>query len=107
MSDCCSSAPKKSDCCSSSSDNKKKKNLDYIVVIVFVSLIVGSLAVFFSLSSSKQNIVDNDLDLDLDQYRSNSIPEDCRLPIYESRIESWKEHLSHHQNTLYCLDYFD
>ena len=44
--------------------------------------------------------------VDLSKYRSESIPEDCRLPGYESDVEAWKEHLSHHQNTLYCLDYY-
>ena len=43
---------------------------------------------------------------ELTKYRSEDIPEDCRLPEYENSVESWKEHLSHHKETLYCLDYF-
>lgn len=44
---------------------------------------------------------------ELDKYRSEEIPEECRLPEYEDDLNSWKEHLSHHENTLYCLDYYN
>ncbi len=43
---------------------------------------------------------------DLNKYRSENIPEECRIPNYENDVQAWKEHLSHHQNTLYCLDYY-
>ena len=43
---------------------------------------------------------------DLDKYRSEEIPEACRLPEDRDDIESWKQHLGHHQNTLYCLEYY-
>ncbi|MFQ5531699.1 MAG: hypothetical protein ACE5ES_03735 [Candidatus Nanoarchaeia archaeon] len=43
----------------------------------------------------------------LEKYRSTNIPEECRLPKYENSIEEWKEHLSHHKPTWYCLeDYY-
>ena len=35
----------------------------------------------------------------------SSLPEECRKPEGQD-IDSWKEHLGHHQNTLYCLDYY-
>lgn len=44
---------------------------------------------------------------ELDKYRSENIPEECRLPEYEDDLDWWKQHLSHHQNTLYCLDYYN
>jgi hypothetical protein len=90
------------DCCSS---NKDKKAMDYIVIAVVLLLLVGSVIVGFGFTTSKEVVIEEDLDLD--QYRGEGIPIDCRLPTYESRIESWKEHLSHHENTLYCLDYFE
>ncbi len=90
------------DCCNVKGRNKKV--LDYIAIGVVVLLLVGSVVVGLSLSSSDDVIVAGDLDLE--QYRSEDIPVDCRLPVYESRIESWKEHLGHHENTLYCLEYF-
>lgn len=80
-----------------------KKILDYIVLGFVLFLLVGSLIVMNIFSSSEEVVED----LDLDKYRSDGIPLECRLPIYESRIESWKEHLSHHKNTLYCLEYFE
>lgn len=90
------------DCCSMDRD---KKVLDYVVIGVVVLLLIGSLAVGISFSFSKKVFASKDLDLS--QYRSENIPKDCRLPIYESRIESWKEYLSHHEDTNYCLDYFN
>jgi len=82
-----------------------KKNLDYVVIGVVVVLLIGSIVFGLSFSSSENVKVSEDLDLE--KYRSEDIPQDCRLPIYESRIESWKEHLSHHENTHYCLEYFE
>ena len=84
---------------------KNKKVLDYIGIGVVVLLLVGSVIVGLNLSSSKDVIVESDLNLE--KYRSEDLPADCRLPVYESRIESWKEHLSHHEETLYCLEYFE
>jgi len=105
--DCCSSkkSEKQEKGCSNSNDSKK--NLDYVIILVLAFLLIGSLIIFFTISSKNHDVVDDGQDLNLEKYRSNNIPEDCRLPTYETRIESWKEHLSHHQNTLYCLDYFD
>ena len=91
------------DCCSV--DGVDKKTLDYIGIGVVVLLLVGSFLLLFDSSSAEEVTVN--VDLDLEQYRSEDIPSDCRLPIYESRIESWKQHLSHHEKTLYCLDYFE
>ena len=82
-----------------------KKNLDYVVIGVVAVLLIGS--IIFGLSFSSSENVKVSEDLDLEKYRSEDIPQDCRLPIYESRIESWKEHLSHHENTHYCLEYFE
>jgi len=90
------------DCCS---DGSNKKTLDYIAIGVVVLLLVGSVAFGLSFSSSEDDVVSDDLDLE--KYRGDGIPLDCRLPVYESRIESWKEHLTHHENTLYCLEYFE
>ena len=44
---------------------------------------------------------------ELSKYRSKDIPEVCRLPDYDNNINKWKEHLSHHEETLYCLDYLN
>ncbi|MDP2628306.1 MAG: hypothetical protein Q8P15_00215 [Nanoarchaeota archaeon] len=43
---------------------------------------------------------------ELEKYRSLEIPEECRLPEYENDLNWWKQHLSHHQNTWYCLEYY-
>jgi hypothetical protein len=33
------------------------------------------------------------------------VPQECQKPAGQD-IQSWKEHLGHHDNTKYCLDYF-
>ena len=44
-------------------------------------------------------------DSELSKYSSADLPEECRLPEGQD-VNSWKEHLGHHQNTFYCLDYY-
>ena len=36
---------------------------------------------------------------------SGNMPQECQKPEGQD-LQSWKEHLGHHQNTLYCLDYY-
>lgn len=74
--------------------------------IILILLIVS-----FILSSGilNGNSVENNLDNknpELEKYRSEEIPEECRLSIYEDNLEWWKQHLSHHKETLHCLDYY-
>ena len=34
-----------------------------------------------------------------------NIPQECQPPAGQD-INAWKEHLGHHENTKYCLEYF-
>lgn len=36
---------------------------------------------------------------------SASIPQECKLPDGQD-LTAWKEHLGHHENTKYCLNYY-
>ena len=36
---------------------------------------------------------------------SGNMPEECKVPAGQD-LNSWKEHLGHHENTKYCLDYY-
>lgn len=78
----------------------KKTILWIIVGIVLLLIILKS----FNLISFGSNANSNSAG-ELEKYRSESIPEECRLPQNQN-LESWKEHLGHHENTLYCLDYY-
>ncbi|MFA4952766.1 MAG: hypothetical protein WC584_00935 [Candidatus Pacearchaeota archaeon] len=67
-----------------------------------VSLVVLlSIAVVIKLNRTGDAINNEDLN----KYRSEKIPQECRLSQGEN-LQSWKEHLGHHQDTLYCLDYY-
>ena len=79
-----------------------RRILGYVVVGVVVLLLIGIVGVVFSFSEDEVVVED----LDLERYRFDGIPLDCRLPVYENSVESWKEHLSHHEDTHYCLEYF-
>jgi len=56
--------------------------------------------------NSLKNFKQDSINLELEKYRVQEIPEDCRLPVYESDVEWWKQHLSHHKQTWYCLEYY-
>ncbi len=79
----------------------------YVGGAIFVLLLIGSFVVGSGVlnrdtiksSGGKGNS-------ELERYRSEDIPEDCRLPEYESDVDWWKQHLSHHEATYYCLDYY-
>ena len=79
-----------------------------IGIAAFVLLLIGS----FFISLRNFNITGNTIkegdvnNIELEKYRSEEIPEDCRLPIYEDNLDWWKQHLSHHKETLYCLEYY-
>lgn len=92
------------DCCSV--EGVSKKTLDYIGIGVVILLLAGSVFLLFDSSSAEEVVIVSE-DLDLEQYRSDHIPSDCRLPVYENRVESWKQHLSDHEDTHYCLEYFE
>lgn len=78
----------------------------YGVIGIFILMLIGSFA--WGSGTFSNNVVENsEVNSELEKYRSNDIPEDCRLPVYEKSIVSWKEHLSHHKQTLYCLEYFE
>ena len=82
----------------------KNKNLIYWKIgILILLLIIGLLMVFVKINEKK---IIKKQNVDLIKYRSSEIPEKCRIPEYENNLESWKEHLSHHENTLFCLDYY-
>ncbi len=74
------------------------KILSYIGIGFFVLILVGSLFLGFGRMSG--NSVKESNDADLSYYRSEEIPEECRLPSYENDLSWWKEHLGHHENTL-------
>lgn len=83
-------------------------------VLIFVGigiilLLLGGTIVFSSgilNGEVSKNIPSEQTNSELEKYRSKEIPEDCRLPEYEFDIEWWKQHLSHHEQTWYCLDYY-
>ena len=83
--------------------NMEDKNLNYIVLGIIILLLIGILFVNLNKINGKAIKESNN---ELEKYRSMKIPEQCRLPEYEDNLESWKEHLSHHENTLSCLDYY-
>ena len=65
--------------------------------IVIVLLVLSSFGV---IKLGKNNIGSNN-----GNAVNSNMPEECQKPEGQD-LQSWKEHLGHHQNTLYCLDYF-
>ncbi len=87
--------------------NIKNKNIIYITVGITVVLLIAGVY-FLNFRNFVGDETNNKYaDDNLDRYRSDDIPEECQLPPYENNTEKWKEHLSHHENTLYCLNYYN
>ena len=78
-----------------------------IGIIIFILLVIGSFFISLKNINITGNVVKekNFKNSELEKYRSQEIPEECRKPEGQS-LEQWKEHLGHHQETLYCLEYF-
>lgn len=73
--------------------------------LVLILLVVSIFAGFGS--ANKKVEPQKEINPELEKYRSEEIPEECRMPGYENNLNSWKEHLSHHKPTWYCLeDYY-
>jgi hypothetical protein len=92
----------------------KDKKSEYALYIVLAVLIIGAFVLYSmnhfgsnksSKSTYKADLIKNQSP-ELSKYRSEDLPEECRLPIYEENISWWKQHLSHHSNTQFCLDYY-
>ena len=79
----------------------------YIGLAISVLLLIGSIVLSSGIlnRNTAKNSGSKQINSELEKYRSEDIPEECRLPDGQD-IQSWKEHLGHHQNTLYCLDYY-
>jgi len=86
----------------------KNKIWIYVVGGIIVLLLIG-IVVFSSgilNKNASKNSEHKQKNSSLDKYRSENIPEDCRLPNGDSDVGWWKQHLSHHEPTWYCLKYY-
>ena len=63
---------------------------------IFILILVISILVSFGADINIKNAGS-------DNY--GNMPEECKAPAGQD-INSWKEHLGHHENTKYCLDYY-
>lgn len=74
-----------------------KRIIAYIVIgIIILLLLFSSFGMInFNLNTNSNTNSENYGDM----------PENCRPPAGQD-IESWKEHLGHHEDTLYCLEYY-
>jgi len=72
-----------------------------IAIIIFVLLLVSTFGMFL-LKSSPNNTGSVAAQSDI---VSGDILEKCKLPAGQD-VNSWKEHLGHHEDTKECLKYF-
>ena len=79
---------------------ERNKIFLYAVILLLVLLVIISP---IKINSNGKIIAGNS---EYAQYQSNSIPEVCRMPEYEGDARLWKEHLSHHEQTSHCLEYY-
>ena len=72
--------------------------MDKETIIIIIVIALSVLAILYATGIINFNIGKN-------SGNSGNIPEECKLPAGQD-INSWKEHLGHHENTKYCLDYY-
>lgn len=86
----------------------KNKSWIYFLGGIILLLLVGSVILSSGIFNGdvSKDFKSEQISSELEKYRSEDLPEDCRLPEYESDIDSWKQHLSHHKPTEYCLEYY-
>ena len=73
-----------------------KKIIAYIMIGIIILLLILSSFGVLNFNSGRVSTGNNDY---------SNLPQECRPPAGQD-IEAWKEHLGHHQNTLYCLEYY-
>jgi len=90
--------------------NKKTSKILYGVIVL---LLIFTIMTFVNNNKSENSnvVVPNNAEAKaanvlLDKYRTDPVPVDCRLGDYDDDVKAWKEHLSHHGNTQYCLEYY-
>ena len=74
---------------------ENKEIIAYISVGIIILLLIFSS--FGMLFFNRANAITNG--------DSVNMPEECKVPQGQD-IEAWKEHLGHHENTKYCLEYY-
>ena len=87
----------------------ENKNPIYIGAGIIILLLLGIVLLSSGIlngNTSKNFESEQITNPELEKYRSKDIPEDCRLPNYENDVREWTEHLSHHKQTWYCLNYY-
>lgn len=65
-----------------------------VIALVFLLVLISLGIISFNLGKTPSN-----------SESGNNMPEKCKLPTGQD-INSWKEHLGHHDDTKDCLKYF-
>ena len=92
-------------------------NKNKIYLVIGAIIVLGLLTVVFNLRATgnvgvnPENMQEDvGIDPEVEMYLSQDIPGECSLPKnYKTseELDEWKEHLSHHENTYYCLEYYN
>ena len=69
-----------------------------VVVLVLIAVLYATGIVSFNIGNKSGNANT--------EGSSGNMPEECKQPAGQD-LNSWKEHLGHHENTKYCLDYYN
>ena len=68
-----------------------------VIALVLLAVLVATGIISFNIENKSGNTNTGG--------SSESMPEECKVPAGQD-LNSWKEHLGHHENTKYCLDYY-
>lgn len=77
--------------------------MDKETIIITAVIILVIIAVLYTTGIISINIGKTGNSVAAGSY--GNMPEECKAPAGQD-INAWKEHLGHHENTKYCLDYY-
>ncbi len=78
--------------------DKEKITVIVLVILVLLAVLYAAGIINFNFGKKSENSASSG-------GGSGDIPQECQKPA-DQDIQAWKEHLEHHENTKYCLDYF-
>ena len=75
---------------------KQTKKIALWIAVIIALLLLIALSFNFISFNKKQTNANSDY---------SNLPQECQKPDSQD-LQSWKEHLGHHENTKFCLEYY-
>ena len=82
-----------------------QRKMDKETIIIIIVVIIVIFAVLYTTGIISINIGKTGNSV-AGRSTNGNMPQECQAPAGQD-INAWKEHLGHHENTKYCLEYYN